>query len=216
MTSRPLSAFIDALAAGRRPGRFRADPEDVPIVRAAIGLRAARPGDAAPDEQFVSDLQASLAEQQRSLVGADTPAVTPPRWRVALAAAAAGVVLVAGTAVTTEALDHGATPPTAVQAPQGILRTGTFQTPGSAPLGQIVAYRGHPSWVFMNVNDSKYNGPIVCELQLDDGSTAAVGHFELHSGAGEFSRSLQVDVGRLRGAKLLTPTGTLVGSATFA
>ena len=57
-----LSAFIDALVDGRRPGKLRADPEDVAVLRTAIALRAARPGDAIPDEQFVSDLYASLAE----------------------------------------------------------------------------------------------------------------------------------------------------------
>jgi hypothetical protein len=216
MTSRGLSAFIDALAAGRRPGHFRADPDDVPIVRTAIALRAARPGEAIPDEQFVSDLQASLAEQERSRVGSDARPVRMRRWRVALAAVAAGVVLVAGTTVVDEAFNHGAVPPAAISAPRGkVLRTGTFQTVDSRVLGQIVAYSGHPSWVFMNVDDSKYAGPIVCKLQLEDGSTVAVGVFELHNGIGQFSRTLQVDIGRLRGAKLVTSTGTLVASATF-
>jgi hypothetical protein len=216
MTSRGLSAFIDALAAGRRPGHFRADPDDAGIVRAAIALRAARPGEATPDERFVSDLQKSLAEQVRSGVGPDARPVTMRRGRTVLAAVAAGVVLVAGTTVVTEAFNHGAVPPAAVQAPQGkVLRTGTFETADSRVLGQIVAYRGHPSWVFMNVDDSKYEGPIVCKLQLDDGSTVAVGVFELHGGIGQFSRTVQVDIGRLRGAKLVTSTGTLVASATF-
>ena len=216
MTRRRLSTFIDALAAGRRPGHFRADAEDVAIVRAAIALRAARPGEAAPDERFVSDLQKSLAEQERSRVDSDTPPVTMRRWRAALAAVAATVGLVAGATIATEAFDHAAVPPAAVQAPQEkVLRTGTFKTADSRVLGQIVAYRGHPSWVFMNVDDSKYEGPIVCKLQLDDGSTAAHGVFELHRGIGEFARTVQVDIDRLRGAKLLTPTGTIVASATF-
>lgn len=216
MTSRRLPSFIDALAAGRRPRRFRADHDDVAMVRAAIALRAARPGDAAPDEQFVSDLQKSLAEQEQSRVGPDARPVTMRRRRAIVAAVAAGVVLVAGSSLATEAFNHGAVPPAAVQAPQGkILRTGTFQTVDSRVLGQIVAYRGHPSWVFMNVSDSKYDGRIVCKLQMDDGSTVAVGVFELHRGIGQFSRTVQVDIGRLRGAKLVTSTGTLVASATF-
>ena len=48
MTTRRLSAFLDALAAGRRPRSFQADPEDVEMLRVAIALRAARPGDAIP------------------------------------------------------------------------------------------------------------------------------------------------------------------------
>ena len=41
MTTRRLSAFIDALAAGRRPRSFQADPEDTETLRTAIALRAA-------------------------------------------------------------------------------------------------------------------------------------------------------------------------------
>jgi hypothetical protein len=52
VTNRPLFSYIDALVAGRRPGSFKASPEDVEVLRAAIELRAARPGDAIPDEEF--------------------------------------------------------------------------------------------------------------------------------------------------------------------
>ena len=39
MTGRRLAAFVDALAAGRRPRRFRATPEDAAVLRTAITLR---------------------------------------------------------------------------------------------------------------------------------------------------------------------------------
>ena len=68
----------------------------------------------------------------------------------------------------------------------------------------------------MNVGGSNYSGPIVCMLQVENGSTVAAGVFDLHDGTGEFSRTIQVDIGRLRGAKLVTPTGAVVASATFA
>jgi hypothetical protein len=61
MTTRRLSAFIDAIAAGRRPRPFRADREDAEMLRVAIALRAARPGDSMPDENFVSELHDQLA-----------------------------------------------------------------------------------------------------------------------------------------------------------
>jgi hypothetical protein len=83
-------------------------------------------------------------------------------------------------------------------------------------VGQIVAYRGHPSWVFMNVDVANYDGRIVCMLRNDGGSTVAAGTFELHDGVGQFSRTVRVDFGGLRGARLVTPAGSLVGSATFA
>jgi hypothetical protein len=215
--SRRLSAFIDALAGGRRPGNFRADREDAAVIRTAIALRAARPGDAHPDEQFMSDLYEELADQASTRV---VPIVRPApmhRWRNSLAAAAAAIVLVGGTAVATEAFNQTTVVPAAVQAPHGHdLRTGTFLTADNQVIGQIVAYRGHPSWVYMNIGGANYTGPITCMLHVQDGATVAVGNFGLNRGTGEFSRTIRVDIGQLRGAKLVAPNGSVVASATFA
>lgn len=216
MNRRRLSAFIDAIVDGRRPPGFRADPDDVDVLRAAIGLRAARPGDSQPDEQFVSALYERLAnEQPAEVISIDRP-VRLRRGRAALAAVAASVVLVGGTAVATEAFNQAGAP-AAIQAPQGrVLRTGTFETTDNRVMGQIVAYRGNPSWVFMNVGGSNYSGPITCKLQVENGSTVAVGVFHLHGGMGQFSRTIQVDIGSLRGAKLVSSSGSVVAAATFA
>lgn len=217
MTNRRLSAFIDALVSGRRPGRFSAGPDDVDVLRTAIALRAARPGDAKPDEEFVSGLYEELASQARTQLPPNVRTVRFSRGHAVLVAAAASVVLVAGTAAATEALNQGRQAPVAVPAPHGqVLRTATFETPNHRAVGQIVAYRGNPSWVFMNVDVADYDGRIVCMLRSDSGSTVAAGAFELHDGVGQFSRTLRVNFGRLRGARLVTPGGSLVGSATFA
>jgi hypothetical protein len=217
MTNRRLSAFIDALVSGRRPGRFSAGPDDVQALRTAIALRAARPGDAQPDQGFVTGLYEELASQARPELGPNVRPAKFSRARAALVAVAASVVLVAGTAAATEALDQGKPAPVAVPAPHGqVLRTATFETPGHRAVGQIVAYGGHPSWVFMNVDVAGYDGRIVCMLRSDRGSTVAAGTFEVHDGVGQFSRTLRVDFGRLGGARLVTPGGSLVGSATFA
>jgi hypothetical protein len=216
VTGRRLSAFIDALAAGRRPGRFRADPDDVALIRTAIELRAARPGEATPEETFVATLYQRLSDQAASSAVPDARPVTMRRGRIALAAVAASAVLVGGTVAATDTFTRPATTPAIAQAPHGkVLRTGTFATTDSQVLGQIVAYRGQPSWVFMNVEVPNYNGPITCELQVDDGTTVAFGTFELHQGIGQFSKIIRVDVPKLRGARLVTSTGATVASATF-
>jgi hypothetical protein len=216
MSRRRLSDFIDALADGRRPGKFEADPEDVEVLRTAITLRAARPGDAVPDEQFVSDLYETLAATENSEIVPITRPTRMRRGRVALAAVAASAVLVGGTAAVTEALTSAAVP-AAVQAPHGsAVRTGTFETADGRVMGQIVVYRGNPSWVFMNVDGSSYTGPIMCQLQVANGTTVAVGNFQLQGGTGQFSRTIQVDIGHLRGAKLVDASGAIVASATFA
>jgi hypothetical protein len=217
VSDRRLSSFIDALVAGRRPGRFKAQPEDVEVLRTAIELRAARPGDATPDEQFVSDLYQSLAEQANSSPTANVHPFRVRRARTALVAVAASVALVGGTYVATESFNQAPTAPAAVAVPHvDALRTGTFETPNGEVLGQIVAYNGHPSWVYMNVGVSQSTGTVMCMLQLKNGSIVAAGTIEIHHGTGELSKSIPVDIHRLRGAQLFTSTGAVLASATFA
>jgi hypothetical protein len=216
VSDRRLSSFIDALVAGRRPGAFKADPEDVEALRTAIELRAARPGDAVPDEQFVSDLYQSLANQADPTPAKVHP-LRMPRARTALLAVAASFALVGGTYVATESFSQSPATHAAVGVPhRDALRTGTFETPNGEVLGQIVAYNGHPSWVYMNVGVSQSTGTVMCMLQLKDGSIVAAGTIEIHGGTGELSKSIPVDIHRLRGAQLFSSTGAVLGSATFA
>lgn len=219
MTSRKLSAFLDAIATGRRPKRFRAGPEDAEMIRTAVDLRAARPGDAEPTAGFKDSLFRQLSEQA-ARASEPTPirTATRPRARTALLAAAAAVVLVGGSVAVTESVTNSSPTHSADQVPHGsTLRTGTFLTADGQVLGQIVAYRGKPSWVFMNVDVPNYEGTVKCMLQVEDGSTVAFGTFTVKGGTGQFSKSIgSVDVGDLRGAKLVTSTGSPVADATFA
>jgi hypothetical protein len=219
MTSRKLSAFLDAIATGRRPKRFRADAEDVAVLRAAIELRAARPDDAEPTAAFTDGLFRQLSEQAKQRQEPTRiDAVSRPRARTALLAAASAVVLIGATAAVTEALTSPAPGRGALEVPEATaLRTGTFLTADGQVSGQIVAYRGSPSWVFLNVAVPSYNGPIKCMLQVEDGSTVAFATFTVEGGTGQFAKSIgSVDVGKLRGAKLVTSNGSPVAAATFA
>jgi hypothetical protein len=217
VTNRRLSSFIDALVAGRRPEPFKANPEDVEVLRTAITLRAARPGDATPNEQFASDLYQSLVEQAGSSPVANVHPFRMRRARAALVAVAASVALVGGTVAATESFNQVPATTAAVGVPHGdALRTGTFETPKGEVLGQIVAYNGHPSWVYMNVGVLQSTGTIMCMLQLNDGSIVAAGSIQIHRGAGQLSKSIPVDIHRLRGAQLFSSTGAVLASATFA
>jgi hypothetical protein len=211
-----LSACIDAIAIGRSPTRFRADPQDIGLLRAAIELRAARPGDAAPTAAFTEGLFRQLTDRA-SNQETQIRSVPVRRGRMALVAAAAAAVLVAGTAVTTETMSHQSATRTAAQASPGAVRIGTFQSTDGQVLGQVAAYRGDPSWVFVNVDVPNYHGTIRCMLQVDDGSTVAFGTFTVSNGIGQFSKTIgSVDVSHLRGAELVTATGSPVADATFA
>jgi hypothetical protein len=215
MTNRRLSSFIDALAEGRRPRGYRADPEDAEVIRTAIALRAARPGDAIADPEFVSTLRTQLAEQASSSPPSNIRELRTNRVRTALVAVAASVVLIGATVVTTDAVDQPATT-TASPALHSALRTGTFVATNGQVLGQIVVVRGHPSWVFMNVNVAKSNGSVICKLQMDDGAIVGAGTVVLHHGKGELGKAIVVDLSRLRRATISTPAGVALGSATLA
>jgi hypothetical protein len=106
---------------------------------------------------------------------------------------------------------------TAVAVPRGpVIRTASFETASGSVLGQIVVYGGHPSWVYMNVGVPESSGAIKCKLQLNTGSVVAAGTIELHRGTGEMTKTIGVDISRLRGAQLFNSSGAVVGSATFA
>jgi hypothetical protein len=217
VTKRRLQSYVDALADGKRPDPFEAEPEDVAVLRTAISLRSARPGEMLPDDEFVDRLHEELSAQADPRVVPIARQGRVRRRRTAIAAIAAGLVLVGGTAVVTETVDQGTLSPAALAAPHGSsLRTGTFESADGQVMGQIVASGGNPSWVFLNVAGANYTGAIVCKLQVEDGSTVATGAFMLNGGRGMLSKDVHVDIGRLRGAKLVTPSGAVVASATFA
>jgi hypothetical protein len=217
MTTRRLSAFIDSIVAGRRPRGFRADAEDVEMLRMAIALRAERPGDAVPNEEYMAALHRQLAADHAG--PSEQPNVRPlvHRGRNALVAVAAGLTLVGGTLAATEIFNTASVQQSATGVPHGqALRTATFQTATGAVLGQIVVYHGHPSWVFMNVDAPHSDGAVKCELHLADGTVVAAGTVQLHHGSGEFSKSIEMDTGQVRGATLFDSSGAVLASATFA
>ena len=216
MTTRRLSAFVDALAAGRRPRSFGADPEDVEMLRVALALRAARPGDSDPDETFVAALHRQLAEDLSPSEPTNVHPLKTHRARAALVAVAAGLALVGGTFAVAETTKRPTVQQSATAVPQGqTLRTASFQSPTGQVVGQIVLYHGHPSWVYMNVDLPHANGTVKCELHLANGEVVAAGTVQLHDGSGEFSQSIHMDAGKARGATLYDPSGSVVASAIF-
>jgi cytochrome b6-f complex iron-sulfur subunit len=62
VSTRRVTAFIEALLGNRRPRPFEPDAEDTEAMRAAIELRATQPGATLPRTEFVADLHQQLAE----------------------------------------------------------------------------------------------------------------------------------------------------------
>jgi hypothetical protein len=216
MTTRRLSGFLDALAVGRRPRPFHADPEDVEMLRVAIALRAARPGDAIPDETFVAELHEALADELDPSEQTNVRPLTVRRVRAVVFSGAAALAVVGGTIAVTELSHPAGVQQSATAVPQEhALRTATLEAPTGQVAGQIVLYHGHPSWVYMNVDVPQATGSVKCELHLANGAVVAAGTVQLHDGTGVFSRNIPMDAGKVRGATLYDSSGVVVASAIF-
>ena len=99
---RDLDSMVEALLAGEPLPTGRLDPEDAAALRAAIELRAARPGSDQPDEDFVTDLRRRVGR-----AAAGPPAAAPIPRRAILAGAAGAVAAGAIGAVAESTLTSG-------------------------------------------------------------------------------------------------------------
>ncbi len=215
MTQRHVARFVESLLARRRPRGFQARPEDIEVVRTAIILQGANPHLAAPRDAFVSDLFDELATA-RPQTGPATPAISGMRRRVAAVSVAAAAALIAGTAAVTEAVDR----PAPVRAASGQhgpgVRTVQLVDAGHRGVGEINLYPGQPSWVFMDLKGTSYDGPVTCELVAADGSIVIRGTFSVAGGNGEWARTLVVGTDQIAHARIVTSAGVTLGSAAFA
>jgi cytochrome b6-f complex iron-sulfur subunit len=98
MSERGVRRFVADLLRGRRPRRFRAEDDEIGELRAAIMLRAARPGSGAPREEFVTDLHRrlanELARQDQNAQPSSQPMPVGRRRLVQAASVAAGAAAV--------------------------------------------------------------------------------------------------------------------------
>ncbi|MBO0876742.1 MAG: Rieske (2Fe-2S) protein [Pseudonocardia sp.] len=95
MSERNVRRYVADLLRGRRPRAFRAEDDDATQLRAAITLRAARPGASGPREEFVHDLHRRLAADLADDPAGPARRVDRTRRRIvqttSIAAAAAAV-----------------------------------------------------------------------------------------------------------------------------
>ena len=131
--------------------------------------------------------------------------------------AAAAVALVGGTVIVMNAVDHPSrtTSPQAALGPSSV-RLASLHAPGGSVVGQVYVHQGSPSWLFMSIHSARDSGLVMCQLRLASGATVPVGPAQLHDGAAQLARSVNVNVSELKGAMLVAPDGSTVASASFA
>ncbi len=140
------------------------------------------------------------------------------RHRIAVAAAAVVMVLGGGAAVVASRADQGqptSQAPFALHAP-GVRSAPFMAAAGEGVGGEVFAYAGTPSWLFMTVHDSDSGGSYTCELELRDGTILTIGTFQLHDGVGSWGRTVPVNVDQVRAVHLTRATGASAADASFA
>ena len=135
--------------------------------------------------------------------------VSRPR-RILAATAVAVAVIAAG--LGGWGLHATTSSPTASALSSATLLTASHQT-----AGQIYFYDAGSRWVYMSVNlGSAGNSTVICQVEGPDGHVTTVGSFRLTGGYGYWGSPDPVTSGQLTGARLVTTTGTVLATATFA
>lgn len=159
----PPRRFVESLLRGRRPRRFPVDDADVDTLRAAIELRAARPGSGTPSEEFVADLYRHLA-RERGKEAERRPVAT--RRQLVFGGALAATGAVAGVAI-----DHALTGPE-------VLAGGGTLTPDAGVWHSVVAAADLPEGAVRAFDAGSVNGFVY----RSDGRLRAVSGTCTHQG----------------------------------
>jgi Rieske Fe-S protein len=99
MNARGLRRYVDDLLRGRRPKAFAPDDFEAAQIRTAIELRAARQGDDAPRQEFLTDLHRRLAEQMNGTPPDAAPKQSTTRRQVIVGTSAAAAAAVAAVSI---------------------------------------------------------------------------------------------------------------------
>ncbi len=87
---------------------------------------------------------------------------------------------------------------------------------GRHAVGQVFVYAGNPTWIFMDMDDVRWQGPLRCEVVVDHGPTIVLGRFWLSDGKGAWAARLNQPAGRLVEAEVVDASGSALASAQLA
>ena len=167
-----------------------------------------------------ASVQAPLGFEQRTLAAMRLRS-RPPRSRVlpltAAAATVVAVVALAALAAGSVGLLHyrNGGDATAEASGQKQLRTVPLVSTSGVSVGDVSAYTGKPVWVFMRLSHGSGTGTFRCLLDVDGGRTVSLGTMSVSAGRGGWGENVSIDVQHIARARLVSPTGETVATATF-
>jgi len=150
---------------------------------------------------FTNRVTSQLGRHRRPPVRSPTRAI--------LAAAAVAVMLIAG-GLTGWGLRVGRSGPTAPT-----LRTAALIAPTHQQLGRVFLHLHGPHWLFFTVDADAGNTTLICQLTTRTGQLITAGTFALQSGDGYWGTPVPAHPTAITGARLITTSGTLLGTAHF-
>ena len=136
--------------------------------------------------------------------------IRPAYWVPAVvAAAAAALALGLGPTLTSSPA-----PTTTAQAHQSKVISADLVENG-VPVGHVVAFGGKEPWLSMMLADSTARGTVNCVVVTDDGVVHRVGTFVAQKGYGAWISPLHVNPADIRTAEVVSPSGTVIATATL-
>ena len=137
----------------------------------------------------------------------------PSRWVPAVVGvAAAALVLGLGLSLTSSSPT-----PTVTAQPPGADRVVTAAlVEHGETVGHVMAVGGTKPWISMMLADSSAQGRVNCVVVTDDGVTHRVGSFDANKGYGAWISPLPVNPDQLRTAEVVSPSGTVIATATLS
>jgi anti-sigma factor RsiW len=82
-------------------------------------------------------------------------------------------------------------------------------------VGKVDAFGGAKPWMLMSLEDSPAQGTVMCAVTTKDGVTYRVGSFVARKGYGAWAAPLHVDPAKIRTAEVVSPSGTVIATATL-
>jgi len=97
------------------------------------------------------------------------------------------------------------------------LKSAALLTAAHQSAGEVFLYTHGPHWMFANVDlNSSQTTTVRCQLKTADGKVWTIGSFRLTNGYGAWGGSWTAGAAPVTGARLITPDGTVLASATFS
>ena len=136
--------------------------------------------------------------------------IRPSHWvSAAVAAAAAALALGLGLTLTSSPVPTATAP-----VHHGIVISADFVENG-ASVGRVAAGGGTQPWLSMMLADSTARGTVNCVVVTADGVTHHVGTFVAKKGYGAWIAPLHVNPADIRTAEVVSPSGTVIATASL-